>query len=274
MGTIFCHMLRRVRGATVGFGLALFLLGWPLISAYDVVQREQEKIAEVARNFEVVIAMLGGDVNNLAKPETYLSMRYFTLLPLVIGVWAVLAGSGLLASDEENGTLDLLLAYPIRRTTLFLGRWLAWVLALVLILAAAWLGLLLPMQGSAFAVDGLALLLPYLSLLAVLLFFGNLALLLSMLLPSRRQAASTAGLLLGASFFLTMLARLDSSLEPFARFSPLEYYQSGDAIHGLNIIWLAGLLCGAALWVVLAWWCFERRDIRVVGEGVWRWPLR
>ncbi len=274
MGTIFWHRLVRLRGGILGFGLALFVLGWPLISAYDVVRRSPRQFAELARNFETMITALGGDVNNFASAANFLSMRYFSLMPLVLGIFAVLAGSGLLASDEENGTLDLVLAHPIRRAALFWGRWLAFTLALLVILAVAWLGVLLPAWDGSFPASAGALLLPFLSLLGVLLFFGNLALLLSMVLPSRRSAAATAGLLLGASFFLTMLARIDPSLELVARLSPLQYYQSGEAINGLNVAWFAGLVAAAGVWAVLAWWRFERRDIRVAGEGVWRWPFR
>jgi ABC-2 type transport system permease protein len=274
MGTIFWHRLVRLRGGILGFGLALFVLGWPLLAAYEVVRREQERLAGFVRNFAGIITALGGNVNNLGDAASYLSMRYFSYLPLVLGVYAVLAGSGLLASDEENGTLDLILAHPVSRTALFVGRWLAFTVALLLILVFAWLGLLLPVWGGAFPLGGGTLLLPFVSLLAVLLFYGNLALLLSMVLPSRRLAAATAGMLLGASFFLTMLARVDPGLETVALLSPLQYYQSGEAVKGLNFGGLAGLLAAAGLWAVLAWWRFERRDIRVAGEGVWRWPFR
>ena len=84
----------------------------------------------------------------------------------------------------------------------------------------------------------------------------------------------TAGMVLLASYFLTTLARLDKGLEPVARFSPISYYQSGEAIDGLNGRWLLGLLAAAALFTVLAWWCFQLRDIRVVGERGWRWAFR
>jgi len=77
-----------------------------------------------------------------------------------------------------------------------------------------------------------------------------------------------------ASYFFTTLARLDKGMEPVARFSPISYYQSGDAIEGLNGRWLAGLLAAALIMAALGWWCFERRDIRVAGEGGWRWPWR
>jgi ABC-2 type transport system permease protein len=115
---------------------------------------------------------------------------------------------------------------------------------------------------------------PYFSLLALLFFFAGLALLLSMTLPSRRLAAMTAGMVLLVSFFLTTLARLEKSLDGFARLSPISYYQGGDAVEGLNLSWFVGLMAAAAVFTVLAWWLFERRDIRVVGEGGWRWPLR
>jgi ABC-2 type transport system permease protein len=41
----------------------------------------------------------------------------------------------------------------------------------------------------------------------------------------------------------------------------------------LNVEWLLGLLGVAALFTLLAWWRFERRDIRVGGEGGWQLPL-
>src|SRR5207253_2378813 len=84
------------------------------------------------------------------------------------------------------------------------------------------------------------------------------------------SAAMASGMVLLASFFLTTLARLDKGLQPVARFSPLAYYQGGDAIDGLNGRWLLGLFLASACFAALAWWRFERRDIRVVGEGTWR----
>jgi ABC-2 type transport system permease protein len=275
MWPLYRSMLARFRGQILGWGLALFLLSWPVVSTYDVVHKEQQRIEQLAKNFAPFIAMMGGNIENLTSPAAYLSMRYFALLPVILGIFALLGGSGLLASDEENGTLDLVLAHPVSRTTLFLGRWLAFCTALLGILTLACLGVSVWMRGTLLreSVSQGEIILPYCSLLAALLFFGNLALLLSMVLPSRRAAASVTGMVLVVSFFLTSLARLDPGLHALARFSPLDYYQSGEAVHGLNVTWLAGLLTLAGLFTVLAWWCFERRDIRVAGERAWRWPL-
>src|SRR5262249_23609904 len=168
-----------------------------------------------------------GDPAKLTSPAGFLSLAFFSYMPLVLGVFAVLAGSGLLAADEEAGTLDLVLAHPVSRTALFLGRLLAFGAATLAILALSWLGFLVAMTWSSLDVSGWALALPYVSLLAVLFFFGGLALLLSLVLPARAKAAMAAGLVLLASYFLTTLARVDQDLEPVARLSPTYYYQGG-----------------------------------------------
>jgi ABC-2 type transport system permease protein len=110
----------------------------------------------------------------------------------VLGIFAVLAGSGLVVSGEESGTLDLILAYPVSRTALFFGRALAFIVETVLIFAVVWLGFIIAMIWSDLNVGAGPLALPFLSLLGVILFFGGLALLLSLVLPSRRMGAMAA----------------------------------------------------------------------------------
>jgi len=193
-------------------------------------------------------------------------------MPLILGIFGVLMGSGLLVSDEESGTLDLIMAHPVSRTALFMGRLLAFVAATMAIMAITWLGFIVSMTWSSIDIGWGRMWLPLLSLLAELLFFGTISLLLSMLLPSRRLAATTAGLLLVAGFFITGLARISEDLETVANFSPLNYYQGGEAMSGLNQEWFWGLVAFAVLFALLAWWRFLRRDIRVGGEGGWRLP--
>jgi len=273
--TIFRHALKRSAGTILVWGLALFLIAWPVVLAYDVVQKEQEKIKEVAKNFQFFFGAMGADLDRITHPSEYLTMRFFSYMPLILGIFAILNGSGLTAVDEEKGTLDLILAHPVTRTSLFLGRFLAMILTLLTILVMSWAGLAVWMARTHLR-DQITpgdLILPFLSLLAELLFFGTLAMLLSLIMPSRRQAATAGGVILVGSFFITMFSRLDPSLERLARFSPLTYYQSGQAILGLNTTWLAGLFLMAACFTFLAWYCFERRDIRVAGEGVWQLPL-
>jgi ABC-2 type transport system permease protein len=274
MMTIFRYALARFRGQIIAWGLVLFLFSLMTVARYKLILENQAMIEQMVKGSSGQLMKMFGDTSRLTTPEGFLSLALFNFLPLIVGVFAVLAGSGLLASDEESGTLDLILAYPLSRSALFAGRLLAFGVATLAILALSWLGFIAALSASPLAVGWAALVLPHLALASVLFFFGGLALLLSMILPSRRSAAMTAGMALVASFFLTTLARLDPGLETVARLSPLHYYQSGDAINGLDGQSFGGLLAAAGLFVALAWWRFERRDIRVAGEGGWRWSLK
>ena len=75
-----------------------------------------------------------------------------------------------------------------------------------------------------------------------------------------------------ANYLLIGLANINEDLKSFIEFTPLQYYQGGDAITELNWGWLAGLLAVSVAFALLAWWRFQRRDIRVGGEGGWRLP--
>ena len=81
-----------------------------------------------------------------------------------------------------------------------------------------------------------------------------------------------AGLVLVASYLLSSMTALIESLEPIARFLPYSYFQGSEALNGLNLTWLMGLLAVSVLLTLLAWWRFQRRDIRIGGEGAWGRP--
>src|SRR5262249_4014249 len=147
----------------------------------------------------------------------FLDARYFMFMPMLLGIYAGLAGASLLAEDEELGRMDLIMAHPISRRALFLGRVLALVAVMVCIHAIAWAGLAVGAYRTGMQISSLALVWPFLSLLAVVLLTTSLGLLFSMVLPARRFAGTAAIFVIVLSFFLTGFARVDESLEPAAR---------------------------------------------------------
>jgi ABC-2 type transport system permease protein len=74
------------------------------------------------------------------------------------------------------------------------------------------------------------------------------------------------------SYFLSSLAGIAPRLASISRLLPYDYYQGGEAINGLDLASFLGLMAASVVLSLLAWWRFERRDIRVAGEGGWRLP--
>jgi ABC-2 type transport system permease protein len=199
-------------------------------------------------------------------------MYGFSMLPVIVGIFAIIAGSGLFASDEESGRMDLILAHPVGRLRLFWGRLFAFGVALTAILALGWLGFSVLLGSSGMDISYGKMALPFLSVLAQGLIYGTLALLLSMLLPSRNLAAMVAGIVMVASYFLTSLSFMNESLGTIAQFLPYDYFQGSSALEGLKLEWFFGILAVVILLAILAWALFLRRDIRLSGEGSWHLP--
>jgi len=272
MWHLFRHSVNRFRGQILGWGTTLGILSAYLLSFYDTLVAQRAQLEQLLASYPPELMAFFGDIGSMFTPQGYLTLEFFSYMPLILGVFAILAGSGLLAGDEESGVLDLLLAHPVRRSTMFLARLLSLLGAKTAILGLTWLGFVIGLNWTALELSWGELALPFVSLAAVLLVFAAFSILMSLLLPSRRMAAMAGGIAVVGSFFLTSLSRVDENLEAAARFSPLNYYQSGDAILGLNWEWLAGLGGVSLLMLLLAWWRFERRDIRVGGEGSWGLP--
>lgn len=268
----FKHMLRRLRGQIIGWSLGLGLFSLFMAVFWDTVL-EMEGLQEMIENYPPEMAAFFGGMTAITTPPGYMDTYYFSMMPVIAGIFAVIAGAGLLAADEEKGILDLLLSYPISRARLFWARSLALTAGLAIVMVAGWLGWYLPSLGTSMDLSAVAFLLPFLSLFAVLLLFAALALLLSMMLPAARLAGTVAGALLVSNYLLIGLANLNESLQAAAEVSPLHFYQGGFAVNGLEWPWLAGLLLAAFFLAGAAWLLFLRRDIRVGGERSWRLRL-
>ena len=273
MLTVFRYTFARLRGQILGWGISVAALGLMIVGFYGIFQERQAEFQEMIEAYPPeFLAFFGGDAASILTPEGFLGMYGLSMLPVIVGIFAVIAGSGLLASDEESGRLDLILAHPKSRSALLWGRVLGFAAATVAILALGWLGFCLLLGQSGMGLSWGQMALPFLSLLAQTLVYGMLALLLALLLPARRLAATVAGLVMAASYFLSSLSALDDRLASAAKFLPYAYFQDSEAIHDFNPAWFAGVLGVSVALALLAWWRFERRDIRVGGEGSWRLP--
>ena len=270
----FKHTIIRSRWQIIGWGLILGFYGAYMVSFYDNLVGMQDQFMDLIANYppELLAAVGVTSPEELFSVAGYLNTYVFSYMPLIVGVLAVLAGSGLLAADEEDGVLDLVMGHPVSRGRLFAGRLLAFAATLASILMLLWAGLAIGTLTVDLGLSAIDFVWPALSLFATLLFFGTFSVMASMLLPSRKIAAMAAGGLLAVSFLLTMFGNLDPMLATVADFSPLSCYQGGKAIAGVEWTWLAALFGISIVFAVIALWRFQKREFRVAGERGFAFP--
>jgi len=255
--TIWSKSLRDYRVPILGWGYGLALL---MAAGFGTAT------AAVLAGFASIAPLLGflGEPYAMQTPEGYITFRYLeAIVPLLLSIWAVLAGARLVRGEEERGTMDTLLATPQPRARLLLSKVGALVTALIVIAVLVALGAVAGEARLGGHIDFVRALLAGLNLSGFAFLFGMVALLLSQFTISRRAAAGGASGLLLLALLLNITGR-EVSGSWLQYLSPFYYYNlNRPLIPSFNdapaaaLVLLGLSLLLAAISVVL----FARRDI-------------
>jgi ABC-2 type transport system permease protein len=261
---VFADALRERRRSLLWWTIGLAGLVALNVAFYPSV-RDDPALSGYAKDLpESVRALFAGGELDIASPAGYLNSRIFALMaPLLFLIVAIGAGSAAVAGEEERGTLELVLAHPIRRRDYVLQRF----LALAVLLAALTTVLLATVALGSLAVDleiGFGkLAVASLSVGLLALLFAAIALATGALAPGRARAIAVAGGLAVAAWIFDGLAR---SVDPLEGLRPLgPYYHAlgqNPLREGAPSAGWALLIAAAAIAAVLAAAGLERRDTR------------
>ncbi len=261
--TIVRKTLRDLRWQVVGWGLGLAALAAMLVLLYPAISAQFEGVEMENIGF--------GEIQDLSDPRQFFQVEFFTWSPVLMTIFAIIAGGALLAGEEGAGTLELLLSQPLARRRLFLGKLAGVAVAVVGVLALAGLGFLLtaPFVDLRGAVAAGELAVAPFSLLPFAWFALAATVLAATLTPTRGRAAAlmTAGAFV--AYALNIAADLVTSLDWLRFFTPY-YYSDAQRVLTQGTVWWhqAALLAAALVCAALALAVFERREI-----GVGRSPL-
>jgi ABC-2 type transport system permease protein len=254
---VFLKALRDQKWQVAGFGLTLASIAmldvfiWP--SYRDTLQQIDLP--------DALQSILGSDLS-IATGPGFLSAEFFSWVPILMLVYAIIQGTAAIAGEESAGTMDLLLAQPLRRRDLVLARIAAAVAGTTGILALACIAWLLSMPFVSIDVTLARAVLATANIMPVTLLFFALSLWLGAVLPARAAAVACTIGLATAAYFVNALASAVQSLDGLKYASPFYYYGSGQTlIHGLDWPHIAALTLATVLCGVFALRAFESRDI-------------
>jgi len=262
-GVVFRRTLYDSRRTIIGWGIGMAVYGLYVIVIYPTIQGMTE-ISGLLDN-PLIKAMLG-DVNmaDFTSPSGVLGTYFFLFAPLVFAVLAVLYGLNITSTEEDRGTLDLLLSTPLKRWQLILEKFAALVVVLAAILGFVLVGFLLGMLITpSLTIDVGSLLLGIVNVFPVVLLMAVLTLLLSTVLRSRGTAAGIVAAIVTASYFIFTLSDLMEPPASNIRYGSFFTYYGGSSVLINGVNWgnflLLTVLTVVLLGVSLV--TFQRRDI-------------
>ena len=237
-----------------------------LFLVYPSIHSQADQLNKVLNQLPAALRDLktGGNQVDITSPVGYLnSQLFYATLPFMQIIMAIGLGSSLLARDEHNHTLELILARPISRGKLLAakaisGLSLMLVVNTIAIITTIILAKLVNMQIASVYILAASL---YTMLFSI--SFGAIAFTLSAASNSTRRASIGVAVALSfGGYLLASLSSMSHYIETPAKLLPYHYFNpsqilEGHVAIGLNV-YLIIITIAAAL---ISWLGFRRRDI-------------
>lgn len=262
LNNICCKTLRDNRWTLFWYAVGLVAISFYLMYFFPYISRQQE-ILKVLENMPSFIKNLVGNTANLATPEGFFNIQPFSILaPLIFLIFSVSKGGEAIAGENENRTLDMLLANPVSRRRLIMEKFLAVAAATMVLALVFWIGMTLGSLAFSIAISpwrmaeaiGSCFMLS-MAFTAVTMTFGSLT------LKKRMSLGLVSGYAVLA-YLVNAYAPMVPALRPYRSLSLFYYYNgSSPVIYGLNtdhLLILAGVML---LFFVLAVEIFARKDL-------------
>jgi ABC-2 type transport system permease protein len=250
------------RRALVGWTIGIACNVAVMLAFYPTVRNRPEFRDLVNKYPKELLAFIGGSAD-ITSPTGYLRIELFSLMvPLLFMIVAISTASSILAGEEQEGTLALVLARPVSRRRVLLEKALA-LLCPLLVLGVILFGLLAVVGSAAgvhVALSNLAA--ATLAVVQLALVFGIVALAIGAATGSKSTATGVASALAVAAYLVEALAGLVDWLRSGRRLSPVSQTIGLDPLrtgfHPLNSMTLL-IVTALVLWLGSV--LFDRRDL-------------
>lgn len=253
------HLLGLQKRGVLIWGFVFGLYSAALTATFTTFAADAEQMDQMMEAYPQGIKDAFG-ITGFSTVEGFLDSQIFSLAPLALAFFTILAAASAVAGAEERGSIDILLGNPLPRWQIVLGNFVSTALSFLAILAIA--GVLT--WGTALLVDvNLTLAtttVAFLNIWPTCLFFGAIALVCSAAFHRRALAIAIPGFLLFTMFMMNVMGNVSEDLESLQPYSVF-YYYGQVAVDGMGWANFAGITAVILVLVGLAIPVFRRRDL-------------
>lgn len=227
--------------------------------AFAIYAPMADSLNAIASTFPTEILQIIGGIG----PGGYVVSQLFNVLgPLALLAFAVTLGTSLLAGEEEDGTLGLLMAHPLSRTEVVAAKAVTLVAMVALATALFWLGVTVSASYQQVGLDQANIAATCVHLFALSGAYGLIGLAAGAATGRPGTAGAWAGTITAVSYLSATMLPV-AGLDQWSRLSPWHYYNASDPLtQGFDLGHVTLLAAVGAIAVAVAVISFARRDLR------------
>lgn len=265
---IFLSNLKMSRWGIVTWSTLIFLYGILTVYIFPTVQDSTQAIAGYMESLpEPMKAMFGYEsmdfTNMVFTVESFASLEFLAIWPLMIGMYGIFASVGI-AREMEQGTLDMLIAQPVKRYRVLVEKYAVFLFSAFLIAGFSLLGILVGTEIINETVDAASIGLVLLEALLLTVSLSSVTLLAAAWFLQPRRALLAGGVFMAFSYILNFVVPvIPDSLQWLRNFSVFYYYQPNEVIQSasLNITGVTVFLSVSLVAITGSLFIFRRRDL-------------
>ena len=258
--TIFLKTLYEKRWSTLGWGIGIIALTMMTTLFFPTFKKAfGESLNEIPESMKAFI----GDASTYQTLGGYVDVQVIAQMVFLTIIMAVILGSGLIAGDEGSGTLQSLLAQPVKRSRVFIQKYSAMFAITLLTTSLIFVTVLASGLLINESMDWWRMAQATFGMWLITLVFGVAAFALGAMSGKRALAGSLVGMVAFVSYIITSLAVTVEALKIPNKLSPFYYFNSPSIIK-FGIDWgnVAVLIIIIVIFTVVGYIFFNKRDIR------------
>lgn len=263
MSTVmFRRWLQESRWSALGYGVGAAVYILVIVSVFPTVRDNSQQLNQLMDIYPEALKKAFG-VDDISTLAGFLGAEALNVIwPIIVGVFAITAGSSVVAQEIADGTVDLWLSVPERRSRLLLGKVAALIVVAAIIvaisIAAIWVGAVL--VDESFGVSHY--LAAFATMLVLLVTMLSYSVLFSSFMSDRGRAAGLAAAVTIGCYLAWIIASMSSTMSWLRYLSIFTVYkpQSALADGSLQLGGLAILLAVSVACIAAAVALFARRD--------------
>jgi ABC-2 type transport system permease protein len=252
------------RWSIFGWTLGISLYNIVVVTTYSAISGQAQALNKALDNMPASTRALFSDSGDLLSPVGYLSSKlYYLVLPMLFTILAIMLSSHLLSREEENKTIELLLARPISRAKLLFSKLTSGFIVVVAVAALTLAVTLICVKASGYVIPVWRVVEVTAVMTLMSLLFASVSwLVLALGKVGRRTSIAVASFIALGSYVFSSLETIASWLEWPAKLLPFHYYQPSNILNGTYKWWNAvGMLIATLIITGLAFIVFNRRDL-------------